>query len=198
MGLALPLHVQEICLDASADQVVVGRAHQTQLFDAMLPDWLARYGAHVSRSHAQLRIVGSQLLVTNLSSNPLYVDQKPVMQGGTYELGQGQLLSFARTEESESNVASECSLVHFLKLRAEGHVSPKLQDMNGCASQGLAGAKRKRDGIADLSPEKKLRKDPPSQPSSLEVIQKIYEEEALEARDVHVDGRRDRVTESCR
>lgn len=101
---------------AGGQPLLVGRQHQPQSFEALLarsPGCLS----FISRTHLQVEaLAGSTggMSVTNLSSNPVYVEGEPLAKNDRRSLAREQLLSFARLEGG--------SHVLFLSLQVEGWV----------------------------------------------------------------------------
>lgn len=101
---------------ACGQPLLVGRQHQPQSFEALLarsPGCLS----FISRTHLQVEaLAGSAggMSVTNLSSNPVYVEGEPLAKNDRRSLAREQLLSFARLEGG--------SHVLFLSLQVEGWV----------------------------------------------------------------------------
>eukprot|EP00931_Biecheleriopsis_adriatica_P057712 TRINITY_DN34258_c0_g1_i1.p1 TRINITY_DN34258_c0_g1~~TRINITY_DN34258_c0_g1_i1.p1 ORF type:complete len:1161 (+),score=212.85 TRINITY_DN34258_c0_g1_i1:140-3622(+) len=106
----LPRQMKEIPVAGS--QVTLGRLHQNQLEQLVTAAAMPQLASLISRKHAQLEIEGSKLRVTNLSSNPLYVDEDSVTQGTSRLLAPGQMLSFARAEDPDTQH------IKFLKFQA--------------------------------------------------------------------------------
>jgi len=76
----------------------LGRQHQPRKFDSLLansPGCLS----FISRTHMQVEALEAGVKVTNMSLNPVYVnDRDPVFKGETRTLQPEQVLSFARLE----------------------------------------------------------------------------------------------------
>lgn len=89
--------------------LMFGRQHQPQFFETLLAGAASRLG-FISRTHAQLEARGAGgVLVTNMSSNPLYVDREALAKGDSKTMVQEQILSFARLDGNQH--------VHFLALK---------------------------------------------------------------------------------
>lgn len=112
---ALPVHLKSIELTDGG--VHVGRQHQPTLFEALLSS-TTRCMSFISRSHAQVDVTKVGITVTNLSSNPLYVDFVMLSRGESKHLGQDSTLSFARMDTSNQG-----NQIHFLQLKMQSSYS---------------------------------------------------------------------------
>lgn len=97
------------CIDLTEGSTVVGRQHQSSVFEFLLSRSPSRMGL-VSRAHLQIQVQGASLNATNLSGNPVYTDFSALQKGESRALVRDTKLSFALPEGS--------SITHFLVLRA--------------------------------------------------------------------------------
>lgn len=97
------------CIDLTEGVTVVGRQHQSGVFESLLSRSPSRMGL-VSRAHLQIQVQGASLNATNLSGNPVYIDFSALQKGESRVLARDAKLSFALPEGS--------SITHFLVLKA--------------------------------------------------------------------------------
>lgn len=96
--LDLPSAVTEFKVDKS-EVLVIGRQHQAKEFEQLLSKASACM-SFISRAHVQLEVQKDALLATNISSNPVYVDGKPLSKGESRRLRPNQVISFAKLDGS--------------------------------------------------------------------------------------------------
>eukprot|EP00929_Paragymnodinium_shiwhaense_P075916 TRINITY_DN3889_c0_g1_i2.p1 TRINITY_DN3889_c0_g1~~TRINITY_DN3889_c0_g1_i2.p1 ORF type:complete len:1032 (-),score=220.04 TRINITY_DN3889_c0_g1_i2:393-3488(-) len=109
---ALPAEVKTLPLTGSS--TVVGRQHQSRLFEELLTN-MPQNLSFISRSHVQVEVnQEGKFVVSNMSSNPLYVDKESVPKGGARTVTLDSTISFARLEQSAK------MHVHFLVFKLSG------------------------------------------------------------------------------
>mmetsp|Transcript_94660 Transcript_94660/g.256932 ORF Transcript_94660/g.256932 Transcript_94660/m.256932 type:complete len:366 (-) Transcript_94660:174-1271(-) len=97
------------CIDLTEGSTVVGRQHQSSMFEYLLSRSPSRMGL-ISRAHLQIQVQGASLNATNLSGNPVYIDFSALQKSESRALVRDAQLSFALPEGS--------SITHFLVLKA--------------------------------------------------------------------------------
>lgn len=95
--------------DMAAGTIRMGRQHQPDFFHRLLAKQPGNC-SFVSRTHAELMTqpTSNLVLVTNMSSNPLFADQEALSEGEWRMLGPGAVLGFGRPQGGE--------VAFFLKL----------------------------------------------------------------------------------
>eukprot|EP00443_Scrippsiella_acuminata_P042628 CAMPEP_0115319372 /NCGR_PEP_ID=MMETSP0270-20121206/79729_1 /TAXON_ID=71861 /ORGANISM="Scrippsiella trochoidea, Strain CCMP3099" /LENGTH=1178 /DNA_ID=CAMNT_0002739057 /DNA_START=70 /DNA_END=3602 /DNA_ORIENTATION=+ len=98
-------------IDVGESTLMLGRQHQPQFFEEMLAEASSRLSL-ISRTHVQLELhKGKGLVVTNMSSNPLYIDSDMIGKEDPRTLMPDQILSFARLEDGAH--------IYFLQLQVK-------------------------------------------------------------------------------
>merc|ERR1712039_1025120 len=127
----LPANVRDIRV--SEGTVLIGRQHQPHAFEALLarvPQCLS----FISRTHVQVEALANGVSVTNLSSNPVYVDREPLARQVSRLLLKDQVLSFARLEGRDH--------VLFLSMQVQATDSGRQSQREDAASGGRVSVSR--------------------------------------------------------
>jgi len=100
--LALPASVRHLAfaLTPEAPAMIIGRQHQREMFEALLarePKLLS----YVSRSHFRLEMGECEMYIQNLCQNVAVVAQRPLHQGESTEVLDGDRLSFTHSMPPE-------------------------------------------------------------------------------------------------
>mmetsp|Transcript_30174 Transcript_30174/g.54765 ORF Transcript_30174/g.54765 Transcript_30174/m.54765 type:complete len:1127 (+) Transcript_30174:42-3422(+) len=165
----LPGEFKEIHLQTA--ETHIGRHHQSQFESLTKVAGLPSNLSFISRTHAQIEKSGDgSLSITNMSSNPLYVNRDLVGTRAAQKLSLGQIVSFAREERGQH--------VHFLKFEvtaakaSSSETNPKMSQKAEAASPEKVRSEAHRadeeqEVISPNPPSRQVTKDKSISPSKV-------------------------------
>eukprot|EP00930_Biecheleria_cincta_P025888 TRINITY_DN18358_c0_g1_i1.p1 TRINITY_DN18358_c0_g1~~TRINITY_DN18358_c0_g1_i1.p1 ORF type:complete len:1277 (-),score=218.70 TRINITY_DN18358_c0_g1_i1:60-3890(-) len=141
----LPKDAKDI--ELASGQSLLGRLHQKQLENILKLAQIPTHLSFISRSHVQAEDqCEAGVLITNVSSNPLYLENELLSHSESRLMKQGQLLNFAR---SEPGAGQSSSHTHFLSFQLQ----PTRMIASRDASKAASNLKSQADAIAKADAE---------------------------------------------